>query len=130
MTATSGSSGGATTSRQVWCCAPGYSCTTASADWGDSSTTTAPFERHCYSFLNTPTVVWASWDPPTTLPDGEEYYTYPTGINWQPPQNKYTVFHRPLPLAVSAWVGGEGDKAEGAATRTAAASGASIGPSK
>ncbi|KAK8117936.1 uncharacterized protein PG998_006217 [Apiospora kogelbergensis] len=121
VTATSGSSGGATTSRQVWCCAPGYSCTTASADWGDSSTTTAPFERHCYSFLNTPTVVWASWDPPPPSL---------TARSITPPQNKYTVFHRPLPLAVSAWVGGEGDKAEGAATRTAAASGASIGPSK
>ncbi|KAK8061093.1 hypothetical protein PG997_015314 [Apiospora hydei] len=85
-----------TTSRQAWCCAPGYQCTTASV----SSGTSATFERQCYSFLNTQTAVWASWDPPATgSKDGSEYYTYPTSITWDPPRDKYTVYHKPLPLA-------------------------------
>ncbi|KAK8022090.1 hypothetical protein PG993_012857 [Apiospora rasikravindrae] len=48
-----------TTSRQAWCCAPGYQCTTASV-----SESSSKFERQCYSFLNSQTEVWASWDPP------------------------------------------------------------------
>ncbi|KAK8076665.1 hypothetical protein PG994_003937 [Apiospora phragmitis] len=72
-----------TTSRQEWCCAPGYSCTTRSAE--DPSSTT--FERQCYSYLNSQTEIWASWDPPATgSADGSEYYTYPTSITWQPPR--------------------------------------------
>ncbi|KAK8017264.1 hypothetical protein PG991_008340 [Apiospora marii] len=57
--------GKATTSQQAWCCASGYQCTTASDDFGDgsSSSSSRPFQRQCYSYLNSQTEVWASREP-------------------------------------------------------------------
>ncbi|KAK8108502.1 hypothetical protein PG984_014303 [Apiospora sp. TS-2023a] len=117
--------GKVTKSRQAWCCASGYQCTSASDSFSWLSST-KPFERQCFSYLNSQTEIWASWDPPATPSgpptdpnSGGEYYTWPTSITWQPPKDKWTVYHKPLPLAVSSWSGKEkkGEEGEPAAPR-------------
>ncbi|KAI0151256.1 hypothetical protein BJ166DRAFT_535610 [Pestalotiopsis sp. NC0098] len=80
---------------QAWCCpSEDYQCTTGV---GDSDSAADP-QRLCVSAMSGPTEVWMSFDPATTLSNGQEAATWHTSV----PGTGALVYHKVFPLSLTA----------------------------
>ncbi|ETS81437.1 hypothetical protein PFICI_06439 [Pestalotiopsis fici W106-1] len=95
---------------QAWCCPPGdWQCTSGV---GPMDATAGP-QRLCVSAVSEPTEVWMSFDPATTLSNGQEAATWHVPVSG----NGALVYHKVFPLSLTE---GAGFAERGEATYTTA----------